>query len=316
MTGKYKAEYEFYPAEDKYEGDCHRYTGSDHNGLSDSDLSSIELRQNPYQREKYSATFVFSTHSGKRDMRKEAVLGLLEGNAGVTDAKVNSHGNASGFSVEIDNLSQKDLMRLTLALTQEAPKGPRGDAVHYPVLGADVAGQVIGAELGRLNMTPVQAGLVSITTDEMSQDRARMFGLARPVSYVDVSLAGYPTSPVEAIRENGEFSELAGAAAMQVHTRLELRGGQAPRVMQAMQDAGLRTARIRDSQDLRVEAPADSVAEALGKAGMLPVAVVDAIRSAAEAAHPGQQKINAQIEEEKPAVLSHRTSPAVSKPAM
>lgn len=295
MAEKYKAEYEFYPAEDKYEGDCHRYTGSGHNGLSGSDLESVELRQDPYQPEKYAATFVFSTGTDKRDQRQENVLGLLAGNAGVTDAKVNSHGNASGFSVTVEGLTQKDLMRLSVALTHEAPKGNRGDASYYPVLDADVAGQIIGAELGRLKMTPVEAGLVSITTDTMTQERAQLYALEKPASYVDADFGGLPTAPIAALRESGIFAQLDGKTAMQVETRLDLRSGQAPKVLDALQSAGLRAERSQDGQYITVSAPADAVADAFKNKGLLAPAVSDAIKAAAEDAHPGQQKINMQI---------------------
>ncbi|MDP2207138.1 MAG: hypothetical protein Q8K65_12625 [Alphaproteobacteria bacterium] len=309
MAGKYKAEYEFYPAEDKYEGDCHRYTGSDHGGLSGSDMTSVDLRQDPYQRQKYSATFSFSTGADKRALRQENVIGLLEGNAGVTDAKVNSHGNASGFSVTVEGIGQKDLMRLAVALTHEAPKGPRGDAFHYPVLDADVAGQIIGAELDRLKISPVEAGLVSITTDTMTQERAKLYGLEKPVSYVDADFAGYPTSPVISLKENGVFAQLEGKAAMQVETRLDLRSGAAPKVLDALQSAGLRAERSKDGQYITVSAPADSVADAFKSKGLIAPAVGDAIKSAAEAAHPGQQKINMQIDAASP--LQAKVSAAV-----
>jgi hypothetical protein len=300
MSGKYKAEYEFYPAEDKYEGDCHRYTGSDHGGLSGSDMTSIDLRQDPYQREKYSATFSFSTGADKRELRQENVVGLLEGNAGVTDVKVKSHGNATGFSVTVEGIEQKDLMRLAVALTHEAQKGPRGDAFHYPVLDANVAGQIIGAELDRLKISPVEAGLVSITTDTMTQERAQSYGLEKPTAYVDADFGGYPTSPVTALRESGIVAELDGKTAMEVETRLDLRSGYAPKVLDALQSAGLRAERSKDGQYITVAAPADSVADAFKSKGLLAPAVSDAIKSAAEAAHPGQQKINMQIDATSP----------------
>lgn len=303
MAGKYKAEYEFYPAEDKYEGDCHRYTGSDQNGLSGlsgSDMASVDLRQDPYQREKYSATFSFSTGSDKRALRQETVVGLLQGNAGVTDAKVNSHGNASGFSVTVEGIEQKDLMRLAVALTHAAPKDPRGDALHYPVLDADVAGQIIDAELDRLKISPMQAGLVSITTDRMTQERATSYGLEKPMSYVDADFAGYPTSPIVSLQESGSVSEIEGKTAMYVETRLDLRSGYAPKVLDALQSAGLRAERSTDGQYITVKAPADSVADAFKSKGLIAPAVGDAIKAAAEAAHPGQQKINMQIDAASP----------------
>ncbi|MFN7113244.1 MAG: hypothetical protein ACK4PK_02685 [Alphaproteobacteria bacterium] len=300
MAGKYKAEYEFYPAEDKYEGDCHRYTGSDYTGLSGHDMTSIDLRQDPYQREKYSATFSFSTGGDKRALRQETVVGLLEGNAGVTDAIVKGHGNAAGFSVTVEGIEQKDLMRLAVALTHEAQKGPRGDASHYPVLDADVAGQIIGAELDRLKISPVEAGLVSITTDTMTQERAKFYGLEKPAAYVDADFGGYPTSPVSALSESGIVAELDGKVAMQVQTRLDLRSGYAPKVLDALQSAGLKAERSKDGQYITVAAPADSVADAFKSKGLLAPAVSDAIKSAAEAAHPGQQKINMQIDAASP----------------
>jgi hypothetical protein len=300
MAGQYRAEYEFYPAEDKYEGDCHRYTGSDHRGLSGSDLASVELRQNPYQPEKYEATFVFTTGTDKRALRQENVIGLLDVNAGVTGAKVNSHGNASGFSVTVEGIGQKDLMRLTIALTHEAPKEGRGDSFHYPVLDADVAGQIIGSELGRLKLSPVEAGLVTVTTDAMTEERAKLLGLENPVSYVDADFAGYPTSPVASLRENGILADMNGKTAMQVTTQLSLRSGQAPKVLDALQSAGLRAERSADGQYITIAAPADSVADAFKSKGLLAPAVSDAIKSAAEAAHPGQQKINMQIDAARP----------------
>jgi len=294
MSVKHKAEYEFYLAESKHDGDCHRYSGVDHNGLSDKGLDSVSLNQNPYQKDKFTATFVFDTPADKRDQRIEAVLGLLSVNAGV-EAKANSHGNASGFSVSVEDVSQKDLMKLAVALTHDAPKGPRGDSFHGAVLGTEVAGQIIAGELDRLKMTPVEAGLVSITTVGMSKESAFLQGFAKPAVYVDVGFEGYPTSPVASIRENGQFSELKGASALEVKSEIELRSGQGPRVMQAMKDAGLAATRSQDGQYLIVSAPVDSVTGALKNAGLVAPAIHDAVKSAADAAHPGQQKINADI---------------------
>lgn len=294
MANKFTAEYEFYPAEDKYEGDCHRYTLRDQRGLSGADLSSVELRQNPYQKDKFEVTLSFDTETAKRDSRIENVKGLLEGNAGV-EGSVKSHGNASGFSVTVECKDQKDLMRLAVALSHDAPKGPRGDAVHYPLMDADVAGQIIGRELDRLQITPVQAGLISVTTDVMTAERAKLMGLEKPVSYVDADFSGYPVSPIAGLREDGVFSDLNGKTAIEVKTRIDIRGGQGPRVLDALQKDGLNAVRSQDGQFINVRAPADAVAGALEKSGLLAPAVSGAIKSAAEAAHPGQQKINMQI---------------------
>lgn len=297
MADKFKAEYEFYPAEDKHDGDCHRYSAADHNGLSDKGLESMELRQNPYQKDKFTATFVFDTPADKRDQRIEAVLGLLSVNGGV-EAKANSHGNASGFSVSVEDVSQKDLMKLAVALTYDAPKDPRGDSSHYAVLGQGVAGQVIAGELKRLDLTPVEAGLVSINTTGMSQQSAFLKGLSSPTVYVDVGFEGYPTSPVASIRENGQLAELKGASVLEIRSEVQLRSGQAPAVLQAMKDAGLAATRTPDGQYLIVSAPADSVTGALKNAGLVAPAIHDAVKSAADSAHPGQQKINAEINAE------------------
>ncbi len=312
MSGKYKAEYEFYPAEDKHDGDTHRYSGKDHNGLSDKNLESLELRQNPYQKDKFSATFVFSTETDKREKRIEAVLGLLSVNAGV-EAKPSSHGNASGFSVTVENVSQKDLMKLAVALTHDAPMGVRGDNFHGAVLGPDVAAQVIAGELDRLKMTPVEAGLVSITTTGTSKESTFLLGLSKSPAYVDVSFDGYPTSPVASIRENGQFTELKGAAILEVHSEVELRSGQGPRVAEAVKAAGL-PAKLTTNGYLIVQAPADSVTEALKNAGLVAPAIHDAVKSAADGAHPGQQKINAEIAAEGKERLRsmHASAPAAA----
>jgi hypothetical protein len=293
MANTYKSEYEFYPSESKHEGDCHRYCG-DYKGLSDQDLSSIELRQHPYVRDQYSVSLVFSTGQDKRDMRAETVKGLLQENAGITDAKVNSHGNSSGFSVVIDNLKQEDLMRVTVALTQTAPKGNSDH--HYAVLGQDIAEQVMANELHRLKLTPVEAGLVSISIDQMTPDRAKEMGLEKPVNYVDVDLSAYPLSPVTLMREEGAFSEKSGATAMRVETRLGVRDGQATKVVQALQSAGIIANKLGQTKDVSANAPTDVVASALQKAGLMAPVLADAIKSAAESAHPGQQKINAEID--------------------
>ncbi|MBW7911523.1 MAG: hypothetical protein H3C49_09690 [Alphaproteobacteria bacterium] len=294
MSGKHKAEYEFYPAESKHEGDCHRYSGVDHNGLSDKGLESVSLNQNPYQKEKFTATFVFDAPADKRAQRMEAVLGLLAVNGGVK-AEPNSHGNASGFSVTVENVSQKDLMKLVVALTHDAPKDARGDSSHYAVLGTEVAGQIIAGELKRLDLSPVEAGLVSINTVGMSQESVFLKGTTKPSVYVDVKFDGYPTSPVAAIREVGKMAELKGAVVYEVESEVELRSGQAPRVLQAMKDAGLPAKRIEDGEYVIVSAPVDSVTGALQKAGLVAPAIHDAVKSAADAAHPGQQQINTEI---------------------
>lgn len=315
MSGKYKAEYEFYEAEDKHDGDTHRYSGKDHHGLSDKNLESLELRQNPYQKDKFSATFVFSTETDKREQRIEAVQGLLSVNAGA-ESKVNSHGNASGFSVTVEDVAQKDLMKLVVALTHDAPKNAREDSFHGAVLGADVAGQIVSAELDRLKLTPVEAGLVSITTTGTSQESTFLRGLSKAPAYVDVAFDGYPTSPVAAIRENGQFAELKGANALEIHSELQTRDGQAPRVIDAMKKAGF-GARNVGAGYVVVDAPADSVTEVLKNAGMIAPAIHDAVKSAADNAHPGQRQINADIAAEGAERLRKMSvsTPAVAAPA-
>jgi len=293
MANTYKSEYEFYPSESKHEGDCHRYCG-DYKGLSDQDLSSIELRQHPYVRDQYSVCLVFATGQDKREFRAETVQGLLAENAGITDAKVNSHGNSSGFNVVIDNVKQEDLMRIAVALTQAAPKGKSDH--HYPVMGQDIAEQVLANELDRLKLTPVDAGLVKITTEQMSADRAALMGIEKPVNYVDVDLSAYPLTPVKLMREDGSFSDKSGASAMQVGTTLGVRDGYTAKVVQVLQDAGIKASKTGQGNNVSTNAPTDVVAGALQKAGLLPPVLADAIKSAAQAAHPDQQKINAEID--------------------
>lgn len=294
MADTYKSEYEFYPSEDKHEGDCHVYRSGDHRGLSDANLSTIELRQHPYMREKYSVNIVFDTPGDKRDLRQENVLGLLAGNAGIENVETKSFGNASGFSVTVDDVDQKDLMRIAVALTQAAPKG-KSD-FHYPVMGQAVAEQIIGNELDRLKMTPVEAGLVSIKTDEMTKERAAELGLAKPVAYVDVNFDNYPLSPVAFIREDGTFSERNGESAMHISTKLTARDGQAKKVVEALQDAGIKATKSEYGNYVSANATADAVAEALQKSKLLSGTLTEAIKSAAEKAHPGQREINAEID--------------------
>jgi|GEM_PF-1175113 len=295
MGNQYKMEYQYYEGDGKYDGDLHRYTDSDLNGLSDKNLSSIELSQNVHNRDQYSAIFTFSTPTDERDRRVKNVLGLLEENAGITDARVNSHGNASGFTVKVDNLPQQDLMRLTLALTQ-AVHGESGQS-HFPVLGEDIAGQIVDSELNRLNMTPTQAGLIAVAVSEI-------LSIGRKQSYIDVDFKNCPISPVSHMREDGEFCDLGGRTAIQVHTNLHMREGQTSNVEQAMKKAGLQVTRIgNDQKDLRVDASADAVASAMRNAKMLPIYVAADICSTAEQAHQGQQKINQQIMEQSKQVV-------------
>lgn len=294
MANTYKSEYEFYPSEDKHEGDCHVYRGGDHRGLSDANLSSIELRQHPYMREKYSVNMVFDTPGDKRAHRQETVQGLLAGNAGIENIETKSFGNASGFSVTIDDVDQKDLMRVAVALTQAAPKDKND--FHYPVMDQAVAEQIIANELDRLKMTPVEAGLVSIKTEEMSQGRAAELGLGKPVSYVDVNFDNYPLSPVAFIREDGTFTERNGETAMQVTSKLTARDGQAKKVVEALQGAGIKATKSEYGNYISTNATADAVAEALQKSKLLSGTLTDTIKSAAEKAHPGQREINAEIE--------------------
>lgn len=294
MANTYKSEYEFYPSEDKHEGDCHVYRAGDHRGLSDANLSSIELRQHPYMREKYSVNIVFDTPGDKRAHRQETVQGLLAGNASIENAETKSFGNASGFSVTINDVDQKDLMRVAVALTQAAPKDKND--FHYPVMDQAVAEQIIANELDRLKMTPVEAGLVSIKTDEMSKDRAAELGLAKPVSYVDVNFDSYPLSPVAFIREDGTFTERNGETAMQVTSKLTARDGQAKKVVEALQGAGIKATKSEYGNFISTNATADAVAEALQKSKLLSGTLTDTIKSAAEKAHPGQREINAEIE--------------------
>jgi len=297
MTNKYKAEYEFFPSESKHEGDFHVYRGSSPlGGLSDDNLAAVELRQHPYLRDQYSVSLSFDTPSDKRDYRIETVKGLLAGNAGVTEAEVKSHGNAAGFSVTIDNVKQEDLMRIAVALTQAAPKD-KSDS-YYPVMGRAVAEQIIASELDRLQLTPIEAGLVKIETTEMDAARARDLGLQKPTGYVDVDFAAYPLTPVSFMREEAVFSELAGEAKMYMTTDISARDGLGKRVAEALQEAGIKATRSEFAPFVKAQAPADAVAEALQKAKLLSPAITDAVKNAAEAVHPGQREINAGIDAE------------------
>lgn len=297
MANKYKAEYEFFPSESKHEGDFHVYRGEGAlSGLSDDNLAAIELRQHPYVRDQYSVSISFDTPSDKRDYRIETVKGLLAGNAGVTDMEVKSHGNASGFSVTIDNMKQEDLMRIAVALTQTAPKG-KSDS-YYPVMGQPVAEQIIANELARLQLTPIEAGLVKIEKTEMDAARARDLGLQKPSGYIDVDFAAYPLTPVSFMREEAVFSELAGDTKMYMTTDITARDGLGKRVAEALQEAGIKVTRSEFTPFVKAQAPADVVAEALQKAKLLSPAITDAVKNAAESVHPGQREINAGIDAE------------------
>lgn len=311
MANKYKAEYEFFPSESKHEGDFHVYRGEDgFKGLSDADLSSIELRQNPYVPEQYSVSIGFDTPTDKRDFRIETVKGLLAGNAGLEDVEVKSHGNASGFSVTIDKMKQEDLMRVAVALTQAAPKG-KSDS-YYPVLDQSVAEQVIANELDRLKLTPIEAGLVKIEKTEMDALRARDLGLDKPVGYIDVNFAGYPLTPVSFMREEANFSALGGENKMHMSTDITARDGMGKRVAEALQEAGIKTTRSEFTSFVKAHAPADAVADALQNARLLSPSIAREVKKAAEAVHPGQRDINAAIDAE---FAARMKKPAVSSAA-
>lgn len=297
MANKYKAEYEFFPSESKHEGDFHVYRAEDSfKGLSDANLSAIELRQHPYVPEQYSISVSFDTPTDKRDSRIETVKGLLAGNAGLEDVEVKSHGNAAGFSVTIDNMKQEDLMRVAVALTQAAPKG-KSDS-YYPVMDQTVAEQVIANELDRLKLTPLEAGLVKIEKTEMDAARAADLGLAKPTGYIDADFAAYPLAPVSFLREEATFSALAGENKMYMTTDITARDGLGKRVAEALQDAGIKVTRSEFTSFVKAQAPADAVAEALLKAKLLSPVIADALKTAAEAVHPGQRDINAGIDAE------------------
>ena len=312
MANKYKAEYEFFPSESKHEGDFHVYRGEDSfKGLSDANLSSIELRQHPYVPEQYSISLGFDTPSDKRDLRIETVKGLLAGNAGLEEVEVKSHGNASGFSVTIDKMKQEDLMRVAVALTQAAPKG-KSDS-HYPVMDTSVAEQVIANELQRLQLTPIEAGLVKIEKSEMDQSRARDLGLDKPVGYIDVNFSAYPLTPVSFMREEANFSELAGEAKMHMSTDITARDGMGKRVAEALQNAGIKVTRSEFTPFVKAHAPADTVADALQNAKLLSPTIARAVMKAAESVHPGQREINAAIDAE--FVARHKKPAASAAPA-
>lgn len=270
------------------------------------------MRQHPYVREKYSINLVFDTPGDKRAFRQETVLGLLAGNAGIENVETKSFGNASGFSVTVDDVSQTDLMRVAVALTQAASKG-KGDS-FYPVMDQNIAEQIIGNELDRLKMTPVEAGLVSIKTEEMSAERAADLGLAKPVSYVDVNFDNYPLSPVTFMREEATFSERNGESAMHVGARLTTRDGYAKKVIEALQGAGIKATKSEYGNYISTNATADAVADALQQSKLLSGTLAGAIKSAAEKAHPGQREINAEIDAEGAARI-RKMSVGVATPA-
>lgn len=308
MANNYKAEYEFFPSESKHEGDLHVYRGAGAmSGLSDDNLSAIELRQHPYLREQYDICLSFDTPTDKRDSRIETVKGLLEGNAGVTDIEVKSHGNASGFSITIEKMKQEDLMRIAVALTQDAPKG-KSDS-YYPVMGQPVAEQVIANELNRLQLTPIAAGLVKIEKTEMDATRANDLGLQKSVGYIDVDFSSYPLTPVSFMREEANFAELSGEKTMYMSTDITARDGQGKRVAEALQDAGIKVTRSEFTPFVKAQAPADVVAEALQQAKLLSPVITEAVKNAAEAVHPGQREVNAGIDAE---FISRVRKPAAS----
>jgi len=297
MANKYKAEYEFFPSESKHEGDFHVYRGSGPlGGLSDDNLAAIELRQHPYVRDQYSVSLSFDTPTDKRDYRIETVKGLLAANAGAAEVEVKSHGNASGFTVTIDNMKQEDLMRIAVALTQEAPKGKDGS--YFPVMDRTVAEQIIASELDRLKLTPIEAGLVKIEKTEMDAARARDLGLQKPTGYIDVDFAAYPLTPVSFMREDAHFAALAGETKMYMSTDITARDGLGKRVAEALQEAGIKVTRSEFTPFVKAQAPADVVAEALQQARLLSPAITDAVKAAAETVHPGQREINAGIDAE------------------
>lgn len=293
MAEKYAAQYEFYPAEDKHEGDCHRYVGADHKGLSGQGLSSIDLKQDPYSKDSFSLSFHFQGDSGKAAYRQETVKGLLNA-AGYTGVTIKTYGNASGFSADIDGVTPADLMHAVAGLAKDAPKG--SSDYHYAVLQRDIAGQIIEAELARTGQTAMQAGLVSISTEVMTAERAALMGLEKPSGYVDVDMRGCPLSVAMSMREDGFPAAIKDKSALYIETRIEAWPSETAGVQKALLDGGIKITVPEGGGYLRAQAPADEVANVLEKAGLMPPAVAADIRAAAEKTHPDQAKINRSIE--------------------
>ncbi len=293
MGQKAKTEYDFFPSDNKWDLDQHSYAGADGGALG-KNVESMTL-QSPRADNPSGGEINIELKAGGRsgDYIKNTARELLA-HAGFKDVHFESTHNEGDYRVTLKGVTEKDFLKAATALATDVPDGEHN--THYALLDKAVAGEIVQSELKRLDLSPAAAGLLEVKTDALSPERLQLLGMKEPFAYTDASLGAYPLSPVTAMQEDGTPSASQFVAnALFVKTRLHLNDMNPQGVRDALKAANIDFRENRNSHTLSAAAPIDTVAKALGDAGVLPRAFTDHISSVAEQGHKNQNQINAQI---------------------
>ncbi len=299
MAQKPKTEYDFFPSDNKWDLDQHSYAGADGGALG-KNVESITL-QSPKANNPSGGEINIELKANGRsgDYVKTTARELLA-HAGFKDVHFESTHNEGDFRVSLKGVTEKDFLKAATALATDLPDGTHN--THYALLDKAVAGEIVQSELKRLDLSPTEAGLLEVKTDALSPERLQLLGMKEPFAYTDANLGAYPLSPVTSMQEDGTPSASQFVTnALFVKTRLHLNDMNPQGVRDALQAANITFKENGNNRTLSAAAPIDTVAKALGDAGVLPRSFADHISSVAEKGHKNQNQINAEITSGAPA---------------
>ena len=300
-----KVKYKFFEADehDNTDPHQHRYEPVAFGAWGDkAEVKQISVHQYPQLKGLDDVSISIAADSSNQEYRRKTVEGLLKA-ARFKDSDIEFKLSGSGdFSVTVKAPKAQDSFRILCALASSAPDGRSG--TFFAMLDPSIAKEIIDKEMERTKLTPTQAGLVEIKTSPVPPDRLKAYGMKDSFAYTDVDLSkAAGVFPVISMKEDAYPASTFANNVFLVKTNMALTHEGAADVKKALTAAGIQYDQSReDHKYIRVSAPVDQVAEVLGKAGILPKSVTDEIMKIAEAGHPNQRAINADVSKQPPIV--------------
>jgi len=139
-----------------------------------------------------------------------------------------------------------------------------------------------------------EAKVLSFEQHAITGLRQMDYGLEKPVSYIHATI-NHPGSAISTLQEDAYPTAVGRKTMMDIQTQMKVNENKEAAVKQALTASNIKCRHKEGSSVISAEATADSVAKALGKKGLLPASLASEIANAADAAHPGQKQIAAQI---------------------
>ncbi len=222
--------------------------------------------------------------------------------AGMHGFKAESYGRSHHHAVIIDTARNEEKPRSLLARVAVALSRPL-DEQGIAVLDARLAWEILDREMKETGTLPSSVMPLTITTYRMDAGRARMMALETPPEWLNAAI-DLPGSPIMKLVEDGVPAALRDGKHDYVNqsvTNIHY-NGQPDAICEALIKDGIKVTNKPSrnntgSKEVIIAAePADVVAPALAKAGLLPESVAAEIAATAKAVHPQSAGINVVFE--------------------